>query len=85
MNSLDAIKQTAGRFASVTYTNKEGNTKTYTIRTGVRKYAKGVGKAKVPNSVTVFCIDLANRGYKTFIQSGIKKVRCGRVSYTTMM
>jgi hypothetical protein len=81
-NPLKAIKQTAGRFASVTYTNKQGNTKTYTIRTGVRKYTKGVGRAKVPNSVTVFCVDLANRGYKTFIQSGIKKVRCGKLTFT---
>lgn len=81
-NPLKAIKQTNGRFASVTYTNKEGRTNTYTIRTGVRKYTKGIGKTVVPNSVTVFCVDLDNRGYKTFKRSGIKKVRCGKVMFT---
>jgi hypothetical protein len=80
-NPLKVLKQTNGRFTSVTYTNKEGKTNTYTIRTGVHKYTKGIGKNTVPNSVTVFCVDLDNRGYKTFKRNGIKKISCGKLKF----
>lgn len=80
-NPLKVLKQTAGRFASVTYTNKDNFTKTYTVRTGVRKYVTGVGKAKVPNSITVFCVDLDKAGYKTFKRNGIKKISCGKLKF----
>jgi hypothetical protein len=81
-NPLKVLKSTNGRFASVTYTNKEGNTKTYTVRTGVHKYTKGLGKNKVPNSITVFCVDLHKAGYKTFKRNGIKKIRCGKLKFS---
>ena len=81
-NPLKVLKQTAGKFTSVVYTNKEGKTKYYTVRTGVHKFTKGIGKAKIPNSVTVFCVDWYQRGYKTFKGSGIKKIRCGKLKFT---
>jgi len=80
-NPLKVLKQTAGKFASVTYTNKTGNTKTYTVRTGVHKFTKGIGKTKVPNSVTVFCVDWYQAGYKTFKKNGIKRIRCGKLKF----
>jgi hypothetical protein len=81
-NPLKVLKQTAGRFASVTYTNKDNITKTYTVRTGVHKFTKGIGKTKVPNSVTVFCVDWYQAGYKTFKRNGIKKISCGKLKFT---
>ena len=82
LNPLKVLSLTNGRFASVIYTNKEGITKSYTVRTGVRKHTKGIGKDKVPNSITVFCVDIAKKGYKTFKRSGIKKIRCGQLNYS---
>lgn len=83
-NPLNVLKQTGGRFASVTYTNKENITKTYTVRTGVKKWLRNTGstKNKVPNSITVFCVDLNRAGYKTFKRNGIKKIRCGKLKFT---
>ena len=80
-NPLKVIKQTNGRFASVLYTNKEGFTNWYTVRTGVHKYTKGIGKKKVPNSVTVFCVNPNSRGYKTFKRNGIERIRCGKLKF----
>jgi len=80
-NPLKVLKNTNGRFASVTYTNKVGKTKTYTVRTGVHRYTKGIGKKSVPNSITVFCIDWYDRGYKTFKRTGIKKISCGKLKF----
>lgn len=83
-NPLKVLKNTNGRFASVTYTNKDNITKTYTVRTGVSKYVRGTGrdKTKVPNSITVFCVDFDKAGYKTFKKNGIKKIRCGKLKFT---
>ena len=82
-NPLKVLKQTGGRFASVTYTNKVGRTKTYTVRTGVHRYTKGIGKKSiVPNSVTVFCVDWWDRGYKTFKRTGIKEITCGKLKFS---
>ena len=84
-NPLKVLKQTGGRFASVTYTNKDNVTKTYTVRTGVKKWLRNTGSNKktvVPNSITVFCVDLEKAGYKTFKRNGIKKIRCGKLKFT---
>ena len=36
------IRATKGKFAKVTYTNGQGETKTYTVRTGVKKYLSAI-------------------------------------------
>jgi len=77
VNAAAAIKATSGKFAKVIYRRKDGEQKSYTIRTGVKKYVVGVGKFTVPNSVTVYSVTAGNKGYKTFLLDGIKSVKCG--------
>jgi hypothetical protein len=81
-NPINILKKTNGKFTSVTYTNKLGITKSYTIRTGVRKYVTGYGiKKNNIDSITVFCVDINKLGYKTFKLNGIKKIRCGKLKF----
>lgn len=80
-NPLSILSHTGGRFTSVTYTNKDNITKDYTVRTGVKKYLRGGTKTEVPNSITVFCVDMGKQGYKTFKKDGIKKIRCGKLKF----
>jgi len=82
-NPINIIKKTNGKFTSVTYTNKLGITKSYTIRTGVSKYVTGnsINKSKPVDTITVFCVDINNLGYKTFKKNGIKKIRCGKLKF----
>ena len=78
---IQAIKATAGKFTKVKYQKKNGKIQTYTVRTGVRKYVSGVGKASVPNSVTVYSVTTGNTGYKTFLEQGIVSVSCGKFKW----
>lgn len=76
------IKATKGKFAQIVYQKKDGSTKTYTVRTGVKKYVTGVGKYPIPNSVTVYSVTAGNKGYKTFLCDGIKSIKCGKLLVT---
>lgn len=82
MNPLDIIRSIkGGRFMSVTYTNQKGEVKRYTCRTGVKKHLRGGIKVHTPNSITVYSMSINNMGYKTFVESQINSIRCGKISY----
>lgn len=81
-NPIDILKASKGKFVSVTYTNKKGETKKYIVRTGVTKYLVGGSKPTIPDSITVFSISNKNPGYKTFLQQGIKKIKYKDNTYT---
>ena len=80
-NPLDILGLTSGKFTSVTYTNGQNHTKNYTVRTGVKRYLRGGGRKKVENAIVVYCVNSNNKGYKTFKQSGISKIRCGSLTF----
>lgn len=77
--ALSILKSTAGKFASVVYTNAKGETKPYVVRLGVKKHLRGGTKPHVENSVTVYSI--TSKGYKTFKAEGIKSVKCGSLAF----
>jgi hypothetical protein len=77
IDPLKVIKSTKGKFFSVSYTNKKGETKNYTCRTGVKKHLRGGEKYFVPDSVTVYSVTASNRGYKTFIREQINSIKVG--------
>ena len=78
--ALPFVKATAGKFASVVYTNAQGETKSYVVRTGVKKHLRGGTKPLVENSVTVYSV--TSKGYRTFKAEGIKSVKCGSLVWS---
>jgi hypothetical protein len=77
VDPLKIIKSTNGKFFGISYTNKKGETKDYTCRTGVKKHLRGGEKYFVPDSVTVYSVTSSNRGYKTFIREQINSIKVG--------
>lgn len=82
------IRSTKGRFAKVIYTNGKGETKTYTVRTGVKKYLteidpdfKGLRPLGTEGPIKVYSITAGNVGYKSFLPERIKSVKCGTIQY----
>jgi hypothetical protein len=60
--SKDLIKATKGRFFSIVYTRKDGQTNTYVCRTGVKKHLTGGQNHPPANSVTVYAPPSFNQG-----------------------
>jgi hypothetical protein len=56
MNIKQAINTTNGKFFSIVYKNKKGETNTYTVRTGVKKGTKGGTNHCPPNAQTLYVI-----------------------------
>ena len=57
------IKETNGKFFSVTFTKKDGTLRKMTARLGVSKGVKGVGHSYVPSDkglITVYALDVLN-------------------------
>jgi hypothetical protein len=77
IDPLNIIKSTKGKFFGISYTNKMGETKSYTCRMGVRKHLRGGEKYFVPDSVTVYSVTGNNRGYKTFVLEQINSIKVG--------
>ena len=77
---LNLVKSTKGKFTSVEYTNQKGETKMYTIRTGVKKHLRGGTKPLVENAATVYSIK--DKSYKTFKAEGIEYLKCGKLVYS---
>ena len=76
------LKATKGRFTKIVYTNQKGETKTYTVRTGVKKYlANEVKDNWTPTGgkpfVKVYSVTKGNVGYKTFFPERINFLSCG--------
>ena len=82
IDPLNIIKKTNGKFFGISYTNKKGETKSYTCRMGVRKHLRGGEKNFVPDSVTVYSVTGGNRGYKTFVREQINSIRVGTTVWT---
>jgi hypothetical protein len=80
-NPLEVMRLTSGKFTHVLYTNKKGETKSYTCRLGVKKHLHGGMKYFIPNSITVFSVTSGNVGYKTFLGDSINRIKCGTVIY----
>lgn len=80
------LRATKGRFAQVRYTSNKGDTKTYTIRLGVRKYLsfnseKPYIKNTPEGAVKVYSVTKGNTGYKTFYLDQIQTIQCGSLTY----
>jgi hypothetical protein len=83
--SKDLIKATKGKFFSIVYTRKDGQTNKYVCRTGVHKYLTGGQNYAPANSVTVYAPPSFNgqrAGYKTFLLENIKEIRIGNITYS---
>lgn len=83
--SKDLIKATKGKFFSIVYTRKDGQTNKYVCRTGVRKHLTGGTNHKPENSVTVYAPPSFNgqrAGYKTFLLENIREIRFGNLIYS---
>ena len=80
------IRSTKGKFAKVTYTNGQGETKTYTVRTGVKKYLTAPDPNFRPlgseGPIKVFSITDGNKGYKSFLPERIRSVKCGKITFS---
>jgi hypothetical protein len=50
------IATTNGKFFSIKYHNKKGETNTYTVRTGVKKGTKGKTNHCPPEAVTLYVV-----------------------------
>jgi hypothetical protein len=50
------IATTNGKFFSIKYQNKKGETSTYTVRTGVKKGTKGKTNHCPPEAVTLYVV-----------------------------
>jgi hypothetical protein len=50
------IETTKGKFFSIKYHNKKGETNTYTVRTGVKKGTKGGTNNCPPEAVTLYIV-----------------------------
>ena len=83
IDPLKIIKNTKGKFFAISYTNKKGETKSYTCRMGVKKHLTGGIKAFVPDSVTVYSVTLNNKGYKTFVLDQINSIRVGATHWVS--
>ena len=79
------IRATKGKFAKVTYTNGQGETKTYTVRTGVKKYLSAIDPNFRPlgteGPIKVFSLTDGNKGYKSFLPERIRSVKCGKITF----
>jgi hypothetical protein len=76
------LKDTKGKFARVRYTNAAGETKEYTVRTGVKKHLAVSGEIRRPTPahlVRMYSVTRGNTGYKSFDLSRIRMIRCGKV------
>lgn len=82
IDPINVIKTSKGRFFSVSYTNKKGETKKYTCRMGVKKHLTGGTKYFVPDSVTVYSVTSGNTGYKTFVRDQINSIKIGTVVWS---
>lgn len=71
---IEIIRSRKGKFVKVYYTNQKGQTKGYTVRTGVKKHLMGGSKPHVPDSITVYSVTAGNTGYKTFVRAGIRSI-----------
>jgi hypothetical protein len=83
--SKDLVKITKGKFFSIVYTRKDGQTNKYVCRTGVKKHLTGGMKYAPENSITVYAPPSFNgqrAGYKTFLLENIKEIRFGNMTYT---
>lgn len=74
MNPIDIIRDQKGKFTKVLYTNQKGETKSYTVRTGVKKHLTGGQKTFVPDAITVYSVTAGNTGYKSFKRTQIKAI-----------
>jgi hypothetical protein len=74
IDPLEIIRDRKGKFTKVYYTNQKGQTKGYTVRTGVKKHLMGGSKPHVPDSITVYSVTAGNTGYKTFVKKGIQSI-----------
>ncbi len=70
------IKATNGKFFSIHYTNKKGETNKYIVRTGVRKGLKGGTNHCPPDAVTLYAVTKNGKresiGFKTMFVDKIK-------------
>lgn len=82
IDPLNIIRSTKGKFFSICYTNKKGETKNYTCRMGVKKHLRGGEKFFIPDSVTVYSVTSGNTGYKTFVREQINSIRVGTTVWT---
>jgi hypothetical protein len=69
------IGETAGRFFSILYKNKKGETNNYVVRTGVKKHLKGGTNNCPNNAVTLYAVTKNGKreeiGYKTMYVDNI--------------
>lgn len=77
---IKLIKETNGRFFSVSYKKKDGSIQQYTARMGVKKYLKGGVSYKPDNSITVYSVSHNNPGYKTLLIQGIQEIKSSNIS-----
>lgn len=87
LNPLSILKGTKGKIVKVVYTNQKGETKSYSVRTGVKKHVTGYGMNNLPeNSIRVFSMNTKDRGqrpYKTFFAESIQLIsQKGMVLYS---
>jgi len=77
------LRATKGRFTKIVYTKKNGETNTYTIRTGVKKHLANEPEPNwTPQSginpyVKVYSVTKGNVGYKSFYPERISFLSCG--------
>jgi hypothetical protein len=87
MKAREVIKQTNGRFVSVTFerstdskSGAKGERVTRVFRTGVKKDVKGGGLKFDPESkglITLWC----SNGYRMVKESNIICIKCGEISW----
>jgi hypothetical protein len=80
MNTLvnNVIKQTSGQFITVTFTKKDGSTRTINGRTGVRYNGKASPIRRYISGKSYLLIwSVSDRGYRMVNQDTISKVSAG--------
>lgn len=79
------LKATKGRFTKVLYANAAGETRTYTVRIGVKKhppnFAPHFRPLGVEGPIQAYCLTVGNVGYRSLIPERILGIRCGNLGY----
>ena len=73
-----------GKFFTVTFTKKDGTTRKFTCRTGVKKHLRG-GTSKNTNPNHLIVWSLADKGYRTVNIDAITKLTFNGETYTRVV
>lgn len=77
----EIIKNTKGKFFTVTFTKKDGTIRTLNGRLGVNKYLKG-GKSTLNPEQFITVYDMKNEGYRAVNVDTIQSVIVDGIEYT---